>query len=35
VGDTDLLDGDSLVTTPLDRDAIPTLPLGGFGWRWF
>jgi len=35
VGDTAILDGDSLVTAPLDRGAIEKLPLGGFGWRWF
>ncbi|MBM4031852.1 MAG: hypothetical protein FJ291_08720 [Planctomycetes bacterium] len=35
LGDAALLDGDRLTTAPLDRSAIPRLPLGGFGWRWF
>jgi choline-sulfatase len=35
LGDVALLDGDRLVAAPLDRDALKTLPLGGFGWRWF
>jgi choline-sulfatase len=35
VGDTALLDGGTLATAPLDREAIAKLPLGGFGWRWF
>ncbi|MFW6162065.1 MAG: sulfatase [Planctomycetota bacterium] len=35
VGDTAILDGDGLVSAPLDREAIETLPVKGMGWRWF
>ncbi|MCG3178929.1 MAG: Arylsulfatase [Phycisphaerae bacterium] len=34
-GDTALLDGDGLATSPLDREAIRALPIRGMGWRWF
>ena len=35
IGDTAILDGDGLVTSPLDRSAIADLPVAGMGWRWY
>ena len=35
LGDTDILDGDSLATAPLDRSGFKDLPLRGINWRWF
>ena len=35
LGDTALLDGDALVTSPLDRAAFKDLPVVGMGWRWY
>lgn len=34
-GDTGLLDGDGLATSPLDRAALAKLPIAGMGWRWY
>ncbi len=34
-GDTDLLDGDGLAASPLDRSAFADLPVRGMGWRWY
>ena len=35
IGDSELLDGDKLVTSPLDRSEIAKLPVTGMGWRWY
>ena len=35
LGDSDLLKGDGLVTSPLDRSAYAELLIQGLGWRWF
>ena len=35
VGDTGILDGDTLASAPCDREAIAKLPISGLGWRWF
>jgi len=34
-GDTGILDGEGLVTSPLDRETFKDLPIEGMGWRWF
>jgi choline-sulfatase len=36
LGDAAIFDDDgALVATPLDRSAIPKLPVRGMGWRWY
>jgi arylsulfatase A-like enzyme len=35
LGDVELLDGDGLATSPLDRSAFKDLPVRGMGWRWY
>ena len=35
LGDTELLDGEGLATSPLDRESFKKLPILGMGWRWF
>ncbi|OPX25296.1 MAG: hypothetical protein B1H04_00240 [Planctomycetales bacterium 4484_123] len=35
VGDTDILDGEKLRSSPLDRSALRELPVKGMGWRWY
>ena len=33
--DQNLLDGDGLAESPLDRSTFEDLPIGGMGWRWY
>jgi len=35
LGDTNLLDGDGLARSPLDRSGFAELPIRGMGWRWY
>jgi arylsulfatase A-like enzyme len=35
IGDTAILDGDRLASTPFDRSTLKDLPVAGMGWRWF
>ena len=35
LGDTKLLHGDGLASSPLDRSGFKDLPVRGMGWRWY